>query len=115
MAYDETLAEDKDVVRMYLGDTGTSELVTDAHIEAVLTLAGSVAGAVVILARELLARFAAQPSSVRLPNGLSVSYARGGWESLISSGLSGTLGGTVGTLTGGVLTLDFATEGYSEA
>jgi hypothetical protein len=96
MSYDATLATERDQVRMYLGDTSNdaaTELVTDAHISAVLTLVGSVAAAVVVLARELLARFAAEPERVTLPNGLSVAYNRAGWLALVTAGVGGTLAG----------------------
>lgn len=107
MAYDDTLPTDKDQVRMYLGDTQSTELLTDAHINAVLTLVGSVSSAVVILARELLARFANKPARVTLPNGLSVAWDRAGWVSLIASG--GVLSG------GGAFSHQMTrTDGYAD-
>lgn len=77
MSYDETLGTDLDKARALLGDTSDdsdTELLTDDHIEAVLTLY-AFNGGVAFLARELAARFAQKPGSVSLPGGLSVSWA----------------------------------------
>lgn len=83
MPYDDTLPTDLDKARARLGDTAATELLTDDHIEAVLSLYGF-NGGVAFLARELDMRFALQPSSVTLPSGLSVSYARRTWAGLIA-------------------------------
>lgn len=60
--YDDTLSTDKDKARSQIGDTDiTDALMSDEHIEAVLTWKGSVALAVAYLAQELIARFARDP------------------------------------------------------
>jgi hypothetical protein len=60
--YDEALPTDRDKVRMVLADTDSENfLVSDAHIDAVLTWKGSLSGAVIALAGELIAEFARQP------------------------------------------------------
>lgn len=84
MAYDDTLPTDKDRVRAILGDTDTSdELLTDAHIEAVLTAEGSVSAAVAWLADALVARFAQDPVRITA-DGVTLDYSRRipVWQSL---------------------------------
>jgi hypothetical protein len=78
MTYSATDLTERNQIRALLGDTSNdadTELLTDDHIDAVLTLKGSLASAVAFLAGELVTRFAQQPTSVTLPSGLSVSYA----------------------------------------
>jgi hypothetical protein len=78
-SYDEELPSDLDRARAELGDTDfdseTQEdaLLSDEHIEAVLTWKGYAAG-VAFLAEELIVRFGQQPDSVRLASGISVSF-----------------------------------------
>jgi hypothetical protein len=77
MSYSDTLDTDLDKARALLGDTSNNaatELLTDDHIDAVLTLY-AFNGGVSFLARELASRYAQQPGSVSLPSGLSVSWA----------------------------------------
>lgn len=77
-SYDDTLPTDKDKARSILGATddtsATTALVTDEHIEAVLTWQGSLDGAVAFLASELASRYAQMPSDVSLPSGLRVAW-----------------------------------------
>jgi hypothetical protein len=73
MSYDPTSTADRDRARALLGDTDFDELLTDAHMDAVLTQYGYTLG-VAFLADELAVRFARQPGSVSLPSGLSVSW-----------------------------------------
>lgn len=109
MSYDETLATDRDVARSLLGDTA-SVLLTDAHIDAVLTFKGSLNAAVAFLAGELVTRFAQQPTSISLPSGLSVSYAGrlSSWQALAVSlgGLTSATGFSIGLTR---------TDGYADA
>lgn len=92
MSYDDSDLSALNTARALLADTSNdaNELLTDDHIEAVLALYGYSSG-VAFLARELDMRFARQPSSVSLPSGLSVSYARRTWASLIVAAQNGTL------------------------
>lgn len=73
MSYDDTLPTDLDKARALLGDTATTELLTDDHIEAVLALY-SFNSSVAFLATELATRYAQKPGSVSA-NGKSVSWA----------------------------------------
>jgi len=89
VSYDPTLPTDKDVVRLYLGDTTSPELLTDAQIEAVLALYPSnISAAISVLAQSLVTRFAQQPTSITLPSGLSISYAERikAWAALAANG-----------------------------
>jgi hypothetical protein len=83
MSYDDTLPEDKDKARFLLGDTADSELLSDDHIEAVLSMY-SFNAALAFMATGLASRFARKPGSVTLPNGLSVSWAERvkNWQAL---------------------------------
>ena len=61
-SYDDRLTSDRDVIRATLGDTDTDNfLLSDAFIDASLTLQGSVASAVAWAARSLIARYATEP------------------------------------------------------
>lgn len=97
--YDDTLPDNRDKVRSILAITDvTSEataLRTDEHIDAVLTWQGSLDGAVRYIANSLAAQFAQKPGSVRLPSGLSVSWAErvGTWRALAESGSPTGAGG----------------------
>lgn len=79
-SYDDELPTDLDKARAALGITDatsdTTALVTDEHIEAVLTWQGSLDGAVSFLASELATRYAQKPTDVSLPSGLRVSWAK---------------------------------------
>lgn len=85
--YDDTLPTDRDKARSLLGTTDvTSEataLVTDEHIDAVLTWKADLDRAVAFLASELATRFAQKPSDVSLPSGLRTS-----WRDRISTWLT---------------------------
>jgi hypothetical protein len=94
VSYDPTLATDRDKVRALLGDTAATELLADEHIDAVLAWKNDFNTSVAFLAQELESHFATQPSSVSLPSGLSVSFARRTWANLIA-----TLGGAVSYAT----------------
>lgn len=110
MSYDDTLTTDKDKARAALGDTSddaATELLTDAHINAVLGLYG-LNGGVAFMANELTMRFGQQPDRVTLPNGLSVGWGKRTWASLVASG--GVIGGGGGFSVGMT-----RTDGYSEA
>ena len=109
MSYDDSDLSELNQARGLLGDTATPELFTDDHIEAVVALYGFNIG-VGFLARELEARYALKPSSVSLPSGLSVSYARRTWASLIAAmGSGGITGATAFSVT------PTRTDGYSVA
>lgn len=74
-SYHDELTRDLDIVRSMLGDTNIDALLlSDDHILAVLAREGSVNRAAAFCARELLARFASQPTSASA-NGVSVNYA----------------------------------------
>lgn len=74
-SYHDELTRDLDIVRSMLGDTSVDALLlSDDHILAVLAREGSVNRAAAFCARELLARFASQPTSASA-NGVSVNYA----------------------------------------
>lgn len=111
--YDDTLPTDKDKARSILGvTTVTSEataLVTDEHIDAVLTWQGSIDGAVSFLASELAARFAQLPSDVSLPSGLRVAWREriATWLALAGRASTGGVSGTQG--------LSFVPASYGEA
>ncbi len=83
MPYDDSLPTDLDRARALLGDTASTELLTDDHITAVLGLY-AFNGAVAFMAEELATRFAQQPGSVALPSGLSVSWSArvSAWQAL---------------------------------
>ena len=77
MSYDDTLPTDLDKIRALLGDTSNdaaTELLTDDHIEAMLSLY-SFNAATATMAMSLAARFAQEPDRVTLPSGLSVSWS----------------------------------------
>ncbi len=63
--YDEELPDDRDKVRVIIGDTDVSDaLMSDEHIDAVLGLEGGVAAASVFLLDELIARYSHDPMKV---------------------------------------------------
>lgn len=107
MGYDDTLPTDKDKARAALADTASTELLTDAHINAVLALYGF-SGGIAFLANELTMRFAQQPDQVTLPSGLRVSWAKRTWAALVASG--GVIGGGGGFSVGMT-----RTDGYADA
>jgi hypothetical protein len=74
VSYDDTSLAELDRARSALGDTATTELLSDDHIEMIIAEDGYNLG-VAMLADELAVRFAQKPGSVRLPSGLSVSWA----------------------------------------
>lgn len=86
MSYTDTLPTDKDYVRFVLGDTGTTELLSDAQILAELAR-NTRNGTIAFLAQGLAARYAQMPTSVS-SNGKSVSWAERVkyWLSLVASG-----------------------------
>jgi len=68
--YNDTLSTDKDRARDQLGITDVSggvdtALISDEHIISALSALGSLGAAVAYLARELAARFAQLPTSIR--------------------------------------------------
>lgn len=73
-----------DLARELLGDNATTPgtttipaedaLLSDEHIAAILSERGGLALAVAWLADELVTRYAQEPGSVTLPNGLSVTW-----------------------------------------
>jgi hypothetical protein len=76
MSYDDTLPTELDKVRHYVGDISNNpatELRTDDHIEAALAEHGFNL-AVAVVAEGLAAEYAQEPGSVRLPDGLTVSW-----------------------------------------
>lgn len=75
MPYSDTLETDLDKARAMLGDTSTTELLTDDHIETVLAMYSTFDLALAFMADELAVRYAQEPGSVSLPSGLSVSWA----------------------------------------
>jgi hypothetical protein len=86
--YLDSLPTERDRVRSDLGGRITilpasDPLLTDEHIDAVLTLEGSRASAVAYLARELVVRFAHEPVKVTAGD-MSVDYSPriGLWEAL---------------------------------
>ena len=87
MSYDPTSTDDRDLARGLLGDIDeASELRADAHYDAMLTLYG-LNGAIAFIATSLAAQYARKPGSVRLPNGLSVSWPErvGMWRALAAT------------------------------
>lgn len=97
MTYSASSTTDRNTARFLLGDTSNdvaTELLTDAQIDAMLTLYGYNPG-VAFLAEGLAARFAQQVSSVSLPGGLSaawserVRYWKGLAEQMRSGGVTG--------------------------
>ena len=114
MSYDSSSTDDRDLARGLLGDIDeASELRADAHYDAMLTLYG-LNGAIAFIASSLAAEYARKPDRVTLPNGLSVSWSSrvATWKALATTFQAGGL--TPATLTGGVLTLDFAQEGWPD-
>lgn len=73
MPYDDTDLSDLNRARAALGDTSTTELLTDDHIELVIATDGYNAG-VASLANELAARFARKPSAAQIPGGLGATW-----------------------------------------
>jgi hypothetical protein len=77
MTYSASSTTDRNTARFLLGDTSNdvaTELLTDAQIDAVITLHGY-NGGVAYLAEGLAARFAQKVSSVSLPGGLSAAWS----------------------------------------
>lgn len=103
MSYDDELPTDKDKIRALVGDTGATELVTDAHINAVLAAYDSFNAALAFVANELAATFAQRPGSVTLPNGLSVS-----WRDRVSTWLALAKAAISGALTGPAIVAPYA-------
>lgn len=111
MSYDDTLPTDLDKARALLGDTASTELLTDDHIEAVLALY-AFNGGVAFLAQELATRYAQKPGSVSLPSGLSVSWAERvkTWLALAQQMRAG------GVVTGGAFAVQpTRNDGYAQA
>lgn len=107
MAFDETLATDRDKARALLGDTGTPALLTDTYMDAVLGLY-SFNAAVSFMANGLAAKYAQEPDRVTLPSGLSVSWAE---RVKYWTGLALSLGGVS---AGAAFAVQLArTDGYS--
>lgn len=108
--YDDTLPTDRDKARSILGATDvtseTTALVSDEHIDAVLTWKDSLDGAVSFLASELASRFAQLPSDVTLPSGLRASWASriSNWQKLAGVASTGGVSGGSG--------LSFVTASY---
>jgi hypothetical protein len=75
MSYDASDTSELNAARRALGDITEDELLTDDEIEIVISEQGYNLG-VAILAEGLAARYAQEPSSVSLPSGLSVSWAK---------------------------------------
>lgn len=87
MSYDPTLPTDLDYVRFVLGDTETTELLSDEQIEAILAT-NTRNGSIAFLAQGLAARYAQLPTSVS-SSGKSVSWGSlrvEYWLSLVASG-----------------------------
>jgi hypothetical protein len=74
VSYDPTDLSELNLARALLGDTAAVELLTDDHIDAVLSLY-EFNGGVAFLADELAIRYAQQPDRVTLPSGLSVAWS----------------------------------------
>lgn len=110
MSYDDTLPTDLDKARALLGDTSSTELLTDDHIEAVLALY-PFNSAVAFMAEGLAARFAQNPSSVALPSGLSVSWSERVkyWKGLAEQMRSGGV-----TSSGAFSRTPTRTDGYAD-
>ncbi len=99
MAYSDTLETDLDKARAQLGDTSNdsaTELLTDDHIETVLSIYSTFDLALAFMADELAVRFAQEPGSVSLPSGLSVSWSERvkEWRRIADNARSGVLSGT---------------------
>lgn len=61
-SWNDTLPADRDKLRALIGDTSADAwLLSDGHLDAVLSLKGSLLAAVGFCADELIARFAQQP------------------------------------------------------
>ena len=114
MAYDDTLATDLDWARWQLGDTSNdaaTELLTDDHIEAVLSLYPR-AQAVGLMAAGLAVRFAQKPTDVSLPSGLRVAWSKriDQWNKVAATA-------SAGGLEGGATAFSIAptrTDGYAD-
>jgi hypothetical protein len=64
-SYDDTLSTTRDKVRALIGDTAADAwLLSDDHLDVVVSLTGSLMAAVGFCADELVARFAQQPVKV---------------------------------------------------
>jgi hypothetical protein len=111
VSYSDTLETDLDKARALLGDTAAVELLTDDHIDAVLSLY-EFGGGVAFLADELAIRYAQQPDRVTLPSGLSVAWSArvAAWRALAvqmrGAGVAGFTAFSVAPIR---------TDGYSEA
>jgi len=74
-SWNDTLPSDRDKLRALIGDTNADGwLLSDAHLDAVLSLKGSLLAAVGFCADELIARFAQQPIRVS-SQGESVDFS----------------------------------------
>lgn len=114
MSYDPTDLSELNQARALLGDTSnvsSTELLTDDHIDAVLSLYDFSLG-VAFLADELAVRYAQQPDRVTLPSGLSVAWSArvAAWRALaIQMRGAGVAGYTAFSVA------PTRTDGYSEA
>ena len=73
--YNEALITDTDKARAMLGDTDTGDpLYSNAHIDAMIGLAGSLGGGVAALAEELIATYGRDPVR-KSADGVSVDYS----------------------------------------
>ena len=105
--YDPALSTDKDTARAMLGDTTiATALLTDEHINAVISMTGSLAAGVAWLARELVILFAQKPTRITAGD-VTVDYADRipQWQALADRG------GTNSATTG----LSFVTATYGTA
>jgi hypothetical protein len=89
-SYDETLPTDRDRARYLLGDTAVDPeadaLRTDEHYDAVLADEPTFEAAVILIANSLITEFAQEPDSIRLVNGLSISFKEriDAWDRLVT-------------------------------
>jgi hypothetical protein len=89
-SYVETLPTDRDRARYLLGDTDVdpeeNALRTNEHYNAVLAAEATFEAAVILIANSLIAEFAQEPDTIRLVNGLSISFKERikAWERLVT-------------------------------
>jgi hypothetical protein len=114
MTFSASSTTDRNTARFLLGDTSNdvaTELLTDAQIDAVITLHGY-NGGVAFLATGLASRFAQKPTDVSLPGGLRVAWAKriDRWVELAADMRAGGVTGTYAAFS----RTPTRTDGYSE-
>jgi hypothetical protein len=108
--YDDTLPTDRDKARSLIGDVNMdAPLMSDEHMDSVLSWQGSLQGAVAYLAQELIAKFSSSPIRKTAGN-ITVDYTENikQWQLIVAASQQQLSGGGLvfvpATYTGEALT-----------